>query len=520
LERGEATQDVNADVDIEGSFSGYQRDRVFYNPDGAGERRFFEAGWLFGLDGEHDGRCTVPVDVDGDGDLDLALLSLQGLRFFENRAAPAHFARLRLHSGPSTAGALGAIVRLTAGGVTRSDHAKVLDGFQSQVPTDLHFGLGELEAVERVRVEWPSGAVELWEDLPVDRLIVLTEGQASARVERLPRWPVATWARREAPAASALDVLGLTDDGSSARVVHWVAPPPAGDQPSVSADLADLAADFPEVRWTLVLPSGADTDTLERARQAAPERFSWVVADNETVARTFGRGETPIRPATFVFRAASLRRAFHRPTQPGELAPLLESLRDEAPYPELLVWTARRRLEADLFEEALGLFGEAAVLDPSLATAHEGAGRCLLGLGRNEEAEAAYLLAIGADGDYAPGHVNLGIVRSQAGRFDEALAPLREALRIQGEYAPTLLAFGEALVHAGLPTEALDAFQRAARSEPSNAAAPLLAGKLLGQLGRYEEARESLQRAVELGPDDEEARRALELSTRLVAGDG
>jgi tetratricopeptide (TPR) repeat protein len=98
--------------------------------------------------------------------------------------------------------------------------------------------------------------------------------------------------------------------------------------------------------------------------------------------------------------------------------------------------------------------------------------------------------------------------------------PLREALRIQGEFGPTLLALGEAAVHAGLPTEALEAFRRAALSEPANPAAHLLAGQLLGQLGNYEQALESLERCVELDPTNEEARRALELSTRLAAGDG
>ncbi|HJP00610.1 MAG TPA: ASPIC/UnbV domain-containing protein [Planctomycetota bacterium] len=511
---------MNTDVSIEGSFSGYQRDRVFYNPDGEGEQRFFETGWLFGLDGEHDGRCTVPVDVDGDGDLDLALLSLQGLRLFENRAAPAHFARLRLVSGQGTAAALGAIVRLSAGGVTRSDHAKVLEGFQSQVPTDMHFGLGALDAVERVRVEWPSGAVQVWEDLPADSLLVLTEGEAEARVETLPCWPDATRERREARGERALEKWGATPDEDGARVVRWVEAGTGEEPPTIPADLALLAREFSEVRWTLVLSAGFDADALARAREAAPVAFSWVSADAESVAHTFGRGEGVTRPSTFVFRAGTLRRAFHRRTERGELAPLLHSLRDEAPYPELLVWTARRRLEDDLFTEALALFEEASVLDPSLATAFEGTGRALLGVGRNVEAEAAYLAAVVADIDYAPGHVNLGVVRSQAGRFAEALDPLREALRIQGDFPPTLLAFGEAAVHAGLPFEALEAFRRAVLSDPENAAAHLLAGKLLGQLGRFEEACESLRRCVALEPTNEEARKALELSARLMVGDG
>src|SRR5688572_1403877 len=78
-----------------GSWSGYERDRIFLNPDGDSPR-FHDAAYVLGLDFDDDGRSSAPVDIDGDGDLDLALLGLQGLRILENTAAPAHFARIRL----------------------------------------------------------------------------------------------------------------------------------------------------------------------------------------------------------------------------------------------------------------------------------------------------------------------------------------------------------------------------------------------------------------------------------------
>ena len=103
-----------------GSFSGYERDRLFYNPDGGG--RFVQVAYVFGLDDDHDGRAAAPVDIDGDGDLDLALLTLRGLKLLENTSAPRRFARVRLAPRGSPAGALGAEVTLRAG---RGDAARL-----------------------------------------------------------------------------------------------------------------------------------------------------------------------------------------------------------------------------------------------------------------------------------------------------------------------------------------------------------------------------------------------------------
>ena len=141
-----------------------------------------------GLDDDHDGRAAAPVDIDGDGDLDLALLTLRGLRLFENRSAPRHFARVQLTGTRSRVDALGAEVVLSAGGVTRRDFVKITEGFRAQVPFDLHFGLGVSTMVDTLEVRWPSGEVEVWTDLPVDQLLLVREGAAAVEARPLPQW--------------------------------------------------------------------------------------------------------------------------------------------------------------------------------------------------------------------------------------------------------------------------------------------------------------------------------------------
>ena len=41
-------------------------------------------------------------------------------------------------------------------------------------------GLGEVQAVKEVLVYWPSGGVERWSDLAVDREIHIREGEGEA----------------------------------------------------------------------------------------------------------------------------------------------------------------------------------------------------------------------------------------------------------------------------------------------------------------------------------------------------
>lgn len=502
-------------MSIEGSFSGYQRDRIFYNPDGTEEdaQRFFEAGWLFGLDDNHDGRCIVPFDMDGDGDLDLAILSLQGLRLYENRAAPARFARVRLVSTSDATSGLGAIVSLTAGAVTQRDHAKATEGFQSQVPTDLHFGLAEAERIESVRVEWPSGHVDEWKDLPVDRLVVLTEGRSDTDVLAIPRWPETPLARRRSEPASALSAW--LDEGLEGRtqVVHWMNTSAADGPLTVSAALPEAREAVGNASWLLVVPEDVDESHLPDV----PEGFRFVRWDTQKVEQCFGQAEGPVRPSTFVFRSGDLRRSFYRSVELGELVPLLRSLEDEAPFPELLVWSARRALDEGRPSEALKLFERASEIDPALATAFEGIGRCYVALGELERAEDAYARSVVADPDYGLGHYNLGVSRSQRGRFAEALVSFREALRIQGEQLPTLLAYGEAAAHAGDPLLALEAFERATRSDPTSSAAHQLRGNILGQLRRFDEAVRSLERSLELDPQNQDAQRALDLARRFAS---
>jgi len=181
--RTEKTQAFQ-DPKFRGSWSGYERDCLFFNARGP---KFYDAGQAFDLDFDDDGRAAATVDVDGDGDLDLALLSLQGLRLMENRSPARRFARVKLEAAKGDPQAIGAQVVLKAGGVTQRDFVKATTGFATQCLLDLHFGLGAAEKIDEIEIRWRDGTVETHRDLQTNQRIVIRQGSAP-RLETIPKW--------------------------------------------------------------------------------------------------------------------------------------------------------------------------------------------------------------------------------------------------------------------------------------------------------------------------------------------
>ncbi|HEU4339584.1 MAG TPA: tetratricopeptide repeat protein [Planctomycetota bacterium] len=195
--RTEKTQAFQ-DPKFRGSWSGYERDCLFFNAEGP---KFYDAGHAFAIDFDDDGRAVAPVDVDGDGDLDLACLSLQGLKLMENRSPARNFARVRLEAVKGDPQAIGARVALKAGGVTQRDFVKATTGFATQTLLDLHFGLGTASMIDEIEVRWRDGSVDTYKQLGVNQRIVLKQGDAPM-YEIVPKWthPPRIAGRIKAPA--------------------------------------------------------------------------------------------------------------------------------------------------------------------------------------------------------------------------------------------------------------------------------------------------------------------------------
>jgi hypothetical protein len=79
--------------------------------------------------------------------------------------------------GTSNRDAIGARVRVSAGGRTQVGEVRSGGSYLSHNDTRVHFGLGSADRVTRVEIRWPSGRVEVLAGLAVDRFYVAREGQ-------------------------------------------------------------------------------------------------------------------------------------------------------------------------------------------------------------------------------------------------------------------------------------------------------------------------------------------------------
>jgi enediyne biosynthesis protein E4 len=128
-------------------------------------------------------------DLDGDGQPEIVIVNMNerpGL--LKNTGAHGNAVRIRLIGTKSNRSAIGARVEVTAGGRTRVDEVRSGDSYLSQSDLTLHFGLGEVLVVDRIRVRWPSGAVGEWKQVSAGQTVTLTEGAAD--VQRKPFHPI------------------------------------------------------------------------------------------------------------------------------------------------------------------------------------------------------------------------------------------------------------------------------------------------------------------------------------------
>lgn len=441
LEAGRLSRDVNVDEYRPSSFNGYERDRFYLRA--AGSKGYVDAAFLYGIDAAHDGRCVIPFDMDRDGDLDLAYWTLTGLRLFENRGESGHLLTVSLSATEGHPGALGAVV-------TVQGRRAVMDwteGFQSQVPAELAFGLGDAEGPFEVAVEWTSGKVETF-TVPGPGHVLLTEG------------------------------------GSAQHSIHsaWAARPP------LPHGLADQLSG---------LVSGSST-----LFSSTPLEIEGVLSGELPPVE----GELPL--ALLYDSEGSLVRAWRREVSAEDIEPFLHVLTEEAPFPELCVLDGRRALSEGRLRIALSRFEAALASGAPRADAYEGIGRVHMIQERPDLAEPAYFEATQVDPDYALGHYNLGVARMQLGRPEDAIESLQASLSITGDAYPALMALAEAGLVARDTEVALDAWSRAAAI--SGELEPRLnRAKMLGQMRRYEESAAAFEEVLRRSPGHPEATRAL-----------
>ncbi len=163
---------------IRGNVGYAQPPQLFLNS-GRGSFRDTAADVGGGFEQPKVGRGLAYGDFDRDGDLDLLLTTNNGPAYLyrNDQLAGNRSIRFRLVGTKSNRDAIGAVVRVFAGGITQSRMVKGGSSYLSQSELPVTFGLEKRDRIDRVVVDWPSGRTEEFKNLAAGRSYECTEGK-------------------------------------------------------------------------------------------------------------------------------------------------------------------------------------------------------------------------------------------------------------------------------------------------------------------------------------------------------
>jgi len=165
-----ANSDVNDLVDLFQSTHYKQPNSLFANL-GDGTFRDVSSDAGFTLARAH--RGSAFADFDNDGKVDVVVSALgESAELWQNVSPdPNHWLVLKLTGTRSNRDGIGAKIRLG----DQFNHVTTAVGYASSSPSTVHFGTGKLEKIDRIEIRWPSGTVQVLQNVATNQLIEVRE---------------------------------------------------------------------------------------------------------------------------------------------------------------------------------------------------------------------------------------------------------------------------------------------------------------------------------------------------------
>jgi hypothetical protein len=158
------------------NLSAYERNRMYLNTAGTG---FLDCTFTSGADIDSDSRSVIATDFNRDGAVDLLVGSVSGgpLRLFLNNVRTKNNSmRIDLIGVTSNRSAIGTRVVAECGSLRIVRDLFPANGFMGTGPAGLLLGVGTAQQIDRLSVRWPTGAEQVFEDIPANSQVTITEG--------------------------------------------------------------------------------------------------------------------------------------------------------------------------------------------------------------------------------------------------------------------------------------------------------------------------------------------------------
>ncbi len=123
-------------------------------------------------------RSIVTGDLFNDGQIDLVYSDIDGPpTILRNQGVTGtHWVSFELAGTKSNRLAIGAKLKLVAGGMTQTEEIHSGGSYISQNDLRVHFGLARATKIDSVEIRWPSGKLETIKDLAADQFYSVLEG--------------------------------------------------------------------------------------------------------------------------------------------------------------------------------------------------------------------------------------------------------------------------------------------------------------------------------------------------------
>jgi len=478
-----------------------RQNNVFYVRRGG---RYYDFSGVSGLDAADDSRAFAVTDLDGDGALDLILKSRLGpqVRIFRNNSTQGRRAIVfRLQGVQSNRDAIGARVEVDG----KIKFVQAGSGYLSQHTKTLHFGLADAENAKTVRILWPSGKTQEFQDLPNGFVFSIREGDPEiGRKSFLPRGeintlPVSGIDKPDFIDTWFIDPIPLPEKQPGPGFLHLpvtLAPERAAKYAIFVRYLFDLRADLNLPAWFLIDDQSrahkiyfSEPDQRDLQRLKDPNRMSLALP---FAGKYFAE---PKRDFT------ALGVAFHAAGYTEEaLGYLQRSPRDND---KILFAIGKIHLNAGRLAAARDYLQKGLKLAPDSADGWNTLGAVEVGEGNMAKALEHFEKALTLRPGMTTALVNAGQAHAALGEAGTAEKLFRQALTATPNDAAAANQLGELYARQRNDTEARRWFQQAIASRRDYAPAIGNLGSLYQRTGQINDAIAALLYGIEMAPDEE-----------------
>ena len=140
-----------------------------------------------GLTAAHSSRGCAFGDFDNDGDMDILVMNMNEPPSLirADVSTGHHWLKVKLVGVESNRTAIGARIDVKAGSRTQSQEVHSQSSYYSVNDFRLHFGLGELDKADTLRIRWPNGMRETLTNVAADRVVFIAEGKGIVDTKEL-----------------------------------------------------------------------------------------------------------------------------------------------------------------------------------------------------------------------------------------------------------------------------------------------------------------------------------------------